>query len=215
MSCAGHRVVETPTLDKLAKQGTPSPTATPFRPSVAPRGPASSVAAMPTSTASKERYPAHNGKSSSPPSFATTATTPPYRANSTTRPSSSTMASTSSGASPTKAQRRKWLHGVSQEELRLAREVAQVPGTCPWPDDPLGKDVGIFKYPPRISRPSGSRTARSIISAPARTTSSPGSCSPAISSRIRPRWSRSHGSANTTRRHARPGAAAQRKRDSR
>jgi len=22
-----------------------------------------------------------------------------------------------------------------------------VPGTCPWPDDPLGRDVGLFKYP--------------------------------------------------------------------
>lgn len=22
-----------------------------------------------------------------------------------------------------------------------------VPGTCPWPDDPLGKDVGLFRYP--------------------------------------------------------------------
>src|SRR5260370_1139908 len=22
-----------------------------------------------------------------------------------------------------------------------------VPGTCPWPDDPLGRDVGVFKYP--------------------------------------------------------------------
>ncbi len=22
-----------------------------------------------------------------------------------------------------------------------------VPGTCPWPDDPLGKDVGLFKHP--------------------------------------------------------------------
>ena len=23
----------------------------------------------------------------------------------------------------------------------------KVPGTCPWPDDPLGQDVGLFKYP--------------------------------------------------------------------
>lgn len=22
-----------------------------------------------------------------------------------------------------------------------------VPGTCPWPDDPLGRDVGVFRYP--------------------------------------------------------------------
>lgn len=24
---------------------------------------------------------------------------------------------------------------------------ASIPGTCPWPDDPLGHDVGVFKYP--------------------------------------------------------------------
>ncbi|MGH9668467.1 MAG: sulfatase-like hydrolase/transferase, partial [Bryobacteraceae bacterium] len=24
----------------------------------------------------------------------------------------------------------------------------KVPGSCPWPDDPLGKDVGLFRYPP-------------------------------------------------------------------
>lgn len=34
-----------------------------------------------------------------------------------------------------------------QKKHGSPQKFAIVPGTCPWPDDPLGRDVGVFRYP--------------------------------------------------------------------
>ena len=147
MSCAGHTIVKTPHLDRLRAKGRVSPPPTPWRRSARRPATASSPAVTPTFTAppTTARPPA-NPSCCCPPFSNTPATRPPSAANCISSRIISITASITSGRSPAKGPGKlpTWPQDVEKKHGRGAARRLEIQ---PFPDDPLGRDLGKLTYP--------------------------------------------------------------------
>jgi arylsulfatase A-like enzyme len=149
LHCAGHPVVDTPNLDRLAKQGmrfensyTVAPVCSPARTAVF-TGRYAQVAGVTTNA-----VPANNGEIFLPSILGhygyhtAIAGKLHYAPKRFAFGFQQFWSFTNEGPTPELG----YMAYLKKKHGSPAKWPI-VPGTCPWPDDPLGRDVGVFKYP--------------------------------------------------------------------
>jgi arylsulfatase len=151
MHGAGHPMVRTPNLDRLAREGmrfsttyTVSPVCSPSRASVF-SGRYAHVHGVTTN-----QVPAHNGEIFLPSMLRHYGYRTAISGKLHFVPRrfdfgfDEFYSFSAEGPAPEKG-----YQAFLQKKYGSPAKFPIVPGTCPWPDDPLGRDVGVFKHEPR------------------------------------------------------------------
>lgn len=149
MSCAGHKIVETPNLDRLAKQGTRftsaytvSPVCSPARASVF-TGRYAHVHGVVSN-----QLPANEGEIFLPSVLKHYGYRTAISGKLHYRPVrfdygfDQFWSFSSEGPTPEIG-----FNAHLKKKFGSPAKWPRVAGTCPWPDDPLGGDVGVYKHP--------------------------------------------------------------------
>jgi len=148
MSCGGHRIVQTPALDKLARQGTRFTNCYTVSPVCCPaRACFFSGRYAHVNGVELNGYPAHTGEIFLPTILRHhgyhTAISGKlhYTPKQFDYGFDQFWSFTNEGPTPEIG-----YMAFLQKAYGSPEKWPKVPGTCPWPDDPLGRDVGVFRH---------------------------------------------------------------------